>query len=72
MSSNKDTAPGNNKFDIISDIIIISTDATSVLNNIVHEKITQVSWCNEFSIPVSTQTTLTIKFNVGIASTFAI
>jgi hypothetical protein len=42
----------NNYFTTISDITI-SIDATSVLNSLVHEKITRVSWCNEFSNPLS-------------------
>ena len=62
-----------NHFTAITDITM-STDATSVLNNLVHDKITRVSWCilYEFSIPLSTQTTSSINFNVGAATTFAI
>jgi hypothetical protein len=58
-------------FSTISDITI-SSDATSTLINLVYDKITRVSWCNEFSNPLSTQSTSTISFNAGIASTFEI
>ncbi len=69
--SSRSTGSGGNNFITISDIII-STDTTSVLSNLVHEITTRVSWCNEFSNPESTQTTSTINFNLGTASTFAI